>query len=49
MAETIQAPSRLLSQALAEALVIIPEGSPRLEAGDWVDVQVLHATSFVAP
>jgi molybdopterin molybdotransferase len=49
VAETIQSPSRLFSQALAEALVIIPEGTRRLEAGDWADVQVLHPTPFVAP
>jgi molybdopterin molybdotransferase len=41
VATTIQTPSRLRSQALAEALVIIPEGAPRLEAGDSADVQVL--------
>jgi molybdopterin biosynthesis enzyme len=42
VATTIQTPSRLHSQALAEALVIIPEGAPRLEAGDSAEVQVLH-------
>jgi molybdopterin molybdotransferase len=46
VAETIRGPSRLLSHALAEALVVVPEGTGRLEAGEWADIQLLQASSF---
>ncbi|MBN2361780.1 MAG: molybdopterin molybdotransferase MoeA [Deltaproteobacteria bacterium] len=41
VAEVVQSPSRLHAQAIADALVIIPEGRQRLEAGERAEVQVL--------
>jgi len=34
--------SRIQSQALAKALIKVPEGVDRIEAGDMIEVQVLH-------
>ena len=37
----LQMKSRIQSQARADALIKVPEGVDRLEAGDMIEVQVL--------
>jgi molybdopterin molybdotransferase len=41
--------SRLETMALAECLIVLPEGTVRLEAGQWVSVQLLTRPAFSLP
>ncbi|MBW1735161.1 MAG: molybdopterin molybdotransferase MoeA [Deltaproteobacteria bacterium] len=45
--DSLRLKSRMRSQARAQALIRVPEGVERVEAGEMVEVQILHRCDFI--